>query len=198
MDTEAPVQPAARDKAPGDLLLIEQLVNSREIDEDADEIADVAGLRAWMAVRGLVDDAEMARLGAADVVRVAAVREALRAMLRTNHGEPPDAEATALLDEEARHASLCVRITAGGGARVTPVGEAVDRLVGRIVVAMATHDVDGSWRRLKVCADDTCLWAFYDNSKNASGTWCSMRVCGNRAKARRHRERTRQARSRQE
>ena len=194
METEAPTE---RGQAPGDLLLVQQLVNTREIDVATDEIADVAGLRAWMALRGVVDDAEMAALDAADVVRVAAVREALRSLLQVNAGEAPDGDAAALLDGEARRVSLCVRITADGSAQLTPVGEAVDRLIARIVVAIATHDVDGSWRRLKACADDTCLWAFYDNSKNGSGTWCSMRVCGNRAKARRHRERTRQARAEQ-
>jgi predicted RNA-binding Zn ribbon-like protein len=35
------------------------------------------------------------------------------------------------------------------------------------------------------------MWAFYDRSKNRSGHWCSMRVCGNRAKARQFRERRR-------
>ncbi|MGH2778535.1 MAG: CGNR zinc finger domain-containing protein, partial [Actinomycetota bacterium] len=31
--------------------------------------------------------------------------------------------------------------------------------------------------------------AFYDHSKNRSGKWCTMRVCGNRAKTRAYRER---------
>ena len=33
------------------------------------------------------------------------------------------------------------------------------------------------------------MWAFYDHSRNRSGTWCEMGKCGNRAKARRWRER---------
>jgi len=49
--------------------------------------------------------------------------------------------------------------------------------------------VAGTWSRLKVCPADDCQWAFYDHSKNRSGTWCSMKVCGNRAKVRRYRER---------
>ena len=49
---------------------------------------------------------------------------------------------------------------------------------------------DGTWRRLKACREDTCQWAFYDRSKNRSGTWCSMAVCGNRAKARAYRSAT--------
>ena len=49
--------------------------------------------------------------------------------------------------------------------------------------------VAGTWSRLKVCPADDCQWAFYDHSKNRSGTWCSMQVCGNRAKVRAYRER---------
>jgi predicted RNA-binding Zn ribbon-like protein len=50
---------------------------------------------------------------------------------------------------------------------------------------------DDTWNRLKACRLDNCQWAFYDTSKNRSRTWCSMKVCGNRAKARAYRERQR-------
>jgi len=41
--------------------------------------------------------------------------------------------------------------------------------------------------RMKICAN--CGWLFIDRSKNRSRTWCDMAVCGNRAKATRHRKR---------
>jgi predicted RNA-binding Zn ribbon-like protein len=43
--------------------------------------------------------------------------------------------------------------------------------------------------RVRECADDTCGWLFLDISRNASRRWCDMADCGNRAKARRYRER---------
>ena len=44
-------------------------------------------------------------------------------------------------------------------------------------------------KRVGVCADDRgCGWLFYDTSRNRTRQWCSMRGCGNRAKARRHYE----------
>ncbi len=44
-------------------------------------------------------------------------------------------------------------------------------------------------QRVGVCADDRgCGWLFYDISRNRTRQWCSMRGCGNRAKARRHYE----------
>ncbi|HEY8292126.1 MAG TPA: ABATE domain-containing protein [Thermomicrobiales bacterium] len=43
--------------------------------------------------------------------------------------------------------------------------------------------------RVHECAGSDCGWLFLDVSKNGSRRWCSMETCGNRAKARRHRER---------
>ena len=48
-------------------------------------------------------------------------------------------------------------------------------------------------RSLRVCAADACAWLFLDTSRNGSRRWCSMRTCGNRAKARRHHARVRAA-----
>ena len=45
--------------------------------------------------------------------------------------------------------------------------------------------------RVRVCAADTCSARFYDRSPAARRRWCSMRGCGNEAKARRHRARRR-------
>ncbi|HKC76276.1 MAG TPA: CGNR zinc finger domain-containing protein [Chloroflexota bacterium] len=47
--------------------------------------------------------------------------------------------------------------------------------------------------RLKICRNETCRWAFYDYSKNRSGAWCTMAVCGSRSKARTYRQRRRQS-----
>ncbi len=40
--------------------------------------------------------------------------------------------------------------------------------------------------RVRQCANDRCLWLFFDDSKNGTRRWCSMQACGNRAKAHRH------------
>ncbi len=60
-----------------------------------------------------------------------------------------------------------------------------------VVRAMA----DGSWSRIKACRNDTCRWLFYDQSRNRSGTWCTMAICGSRMKARAYRARQREAAS---
>jgi predicted RNA-binding Zn ribbon-like protein len=42
---------------------------------------------------------------------------------------------------------------------------------------------------VRECGDQTCRWLFLDTSKNQSRQWCSMQICGNRAKVRRYRTR---------
>lgn len=43
--------------------------------------------------------------------------------------------------------------------------------------------------RLRICAADDCLLAFYDRSKNGRARWCSTAGCGNRMKTRAYRQR---------
>nr|WP_285228840.1 CGNR zinc finger domain-containing protein [Paenibacillus sp. ISL-20] len=46
------------------------------------------------------------------------------------------------------------------------------------------------WGRLKVCTAEDCQWVFVDRSKPGTGKWCSMKACGNRAKNKTYRERS--------
>jgi predicted RNA-binding Zn ribbon-like protein len=65
-----------------------------------------------------------------------------------------------------------------------------DRLFGLLLVIRQAQQ-DGTWRRLKVCANPDCRWVFYDRSRNQQGNWCDMAVCGNRIKNRQLRARQR-------
>jgi predicted RNA-binding Zn ribbon-like protein len=72
--------------------------------------------------------------------------------------------------------------------------DAVRRALGAVALDAAhmlgTHDEAA---RIRVCASPTCSARFYDRSPAARRRWCSMALCGNEAKARRHRERSRGA-----
>jgi len=46
-----------------------------------------------------------------------------------------------------------------------------------------------SMERMRACGAETCRWLFLDTSKNHTRRWCNMRVCGNRAKARKFQQR---------
>ena len=70
-----------------------------------------------------------------------------------------------------------------------PESSGVSAALGRILATVVRATDEGIWGRLKVCTNDACQWAFYDRSRNRSGKWCTMEVCGNRMKARAFRQR---------
>jgi predicted RNA-binding Zn ribbon-like protein len=41
-------------------------------------------------------------------------------------------------------------------------------------------------QRVRQCSNEKCRWLFLDTSKTGNRRWCSMSMCGNRAKAQRH------------
>jgi predicted RNA-binding Zn ribbon-like protein len=174
--------------APGELNHIRRFVNTLDLDDRTDDIAEPEALRDWLAERELID--ERTELTAADVRQAHEVREALRKLLLANNGDPLDPAALDALNAAAKRAELQVHIDAQGAARLTPVRTGIDAAIGRLLAIVHTAMADGTWPRLKACAlHDSCEWAFYDWSKNRSATWCDMSTCGNRAKARAYRQR---------
>jgi len=179
-----------RARAPGTLLLVQDFVNTRDMEEGTDELARPDSLRGWLAGRGLlpVD----AAVGTADVARAAALREALRTLLFAHHGEPADAGAIGAVNRAANEARLAPRFADAGGYRLEPGAPGVGGALGWIVTAVSEAMDAGTWERLKACRNDACQWAFYDSSRNHSGSWCRMAVCGNRMKVRAYRRRRRE------
>src|SRR3954449_11791146 len=178
--------------APGDLNHIRRFVNTLDLEDGSDLIAEPGSLRDWLAERDLIDD--RAELTAADVRQAQSVREALRKLLLANNGDELDPAAVETLNAAAKGAELQVRVAPDGSAQLAPVRTGIDAAIGRLLAIVHTAMADGTWWRLKACRlHDTCEWAFYDWSKNHSGTWCDMKVCGNRSKARAYRERRRAA-----
>ncbi|MGV8970101.1 MAG: CGNR zinc finger domain-containing protein [Microbacteriaceae bacterium] len=61
--------------------------------------------------------------------------------------------------------------------------------------AMAREAVDlfgaSTMGRIRECSAENCALVFYDDSRSNNRRWCSMQRCGNRAKVRAHRAKTR-------
>jgi predicted RNA-binding Zn ribbon-like protein len=174
---------------PRGIELIEEFVNTLHREDESDAIGTAAGLSEWLAERDLLPSG--ATVTGADVPPAQQVREAIRSLLHANSGEPLDATAVAKLNRSAEHAHLHVRFANQGGAELVPDEHGVPGALGLILGLTYTAMADDTWSRLKVCREHSCQWAFYDHSKNRSRTWCSMRVCGNRTKARAYRSRRR-------
>jgi predicted RNA-binding Zn ribbon-like protein len=171
--------------APGQLELVRQFVNTNDVEDGVDDFAGPEALSAWLSEHGLAGD----HIDADDVQRVVSAREALRALMLHNNGLPLDPDAAEALNRAAPTGSLAVRFGPDCEPSLEPHGNDADRALAAIYAAVFRSMAEGTWPRLKACRADTCQWAFYDTSKNRSGTWCSMKVCGNRHKVRSYRER---------
>jgi predicted RNA-binding Zn ribbon-like protein len=80
--------------------------------------------------------------------------------------------------------------------RLSATGDSVRERLVELLVIIRDAQRDGTWARLKACANDECQWAFYDKSRNHGGSWCTMATCGNKLKNREFRARRRLAASR--
>jgi predicted RNA-binding Zn ribbon-like protein len=79
----------------------------------------------------------------------------------------------------------------GSTTAFQPQRDDFDGALARIATIVGVAQVDGTFSRLKACPGDHCGWAFYDHSRNRSGSWCTMSLCGSRTKAREYRSRRR-------
>jgi predicted RNA-binding Zn ribbon-like protein len=145
-----------------------------------DRFADPDHLAAWMSERGL----DPGRLVPADAARAAAIREGLRAGLTERAPA-----AVAALEAAADDGVVGFHVDPQGDVTPVPFGSGLPSLLGLVLAAGHEAQVRGTWSRLKVCPGPHCGWVFYDHSRNRSGQWCSMDVCGGRQKARAYRRR---------
>jgi predicted RNA-binding Zn ribbon-like protein len=176
-------EPGGRAPAPGALRLVQQFVNSVDLEDGPDLLLNPAALRDWLDAAGLLHGE---RVTAADHRRAVALREAIRDLAG---GNP---KAAAVVNDAARRAALRP-VLGGAQSRLEPEAGGVDAALGRIVAAIHVAIAEGTWPRLKACDRHSCRWAFYDHSKNQSSHWCSTGGCGAREKNRRAYRRRRAA-----
>ncbi len=159
------------------LLLVQAFLNTWDAEKGVDLLADAE----WFVRAGLMDgDAGTSR----DELELArTLRESIRDLV-----ESGDADLSPLRKVAASGAP---QLTVADGGRLglaAPSGGLKDALFQLLLVIRGAQE-DGTWSRLRVCANDECRWAFYDRSKNKQGHWCDMAVCGNRLKNREFRAR---------
>jgi predicted RNA-binding Zn ribbon-like protein len=80
---------------------------------------------------------------------------------------------------------------AGYGWQVGPEKSSAPTLLAPVLWSAGDLLAGDRRRRVRLCANGRCLWLFLDESKAGTRRWCNMASCGNRAKARRHYQRTR-------
>lgn len=181
-------QPGNRLPAPGDLRLVQSLVNSfYDLDRRVDRFGTPEALAGWLRERDLLEPS--LELDEHDLKRTIDVREGLRALMFINNGEPGDPGAIERLNRGLRAPGLFVQLDPAGRPDFEARRRDLDSALALIATIVAVAQLDGRWSRLKACPGNHCGWAFYDHSRNQASNWCSMSVCGQRAKAREYRRR---------
>jgi predicted RNA-binding Zn ribbon-like protein len=172
--------------APGDLEFVRRFLNTLDLEAGTDDLSSPKGATRWLREHG-----SSVRIDASAHRQLIAIRGALREVVRLR-GTPQEERAAASLEAIARRYPVVLRAT--GSAILAPsstggVGAVIERILGLVAVAR----IDGTWGRLKSCANGDCAWVYFDRSRNRSRTWCTMELCGSRAKMRAYRSRRRAA-----
>lgn len=176
--------------APGELETVQRFVNLHEhvpgVVQDIPPSREVVA--AFLRDHGLLEGSDA--FTETDRRAALSLIAALHAKVAANAGRPTSREHLDVIHAAARRAGLRPRFGPDGPV-IEPSRSGAAGALGQLVAIAFLADLDGSWAHLKTCASDSCHAVFFDRSKNHSGRWCSMSVCGNRAKVRAWRERQR-------
>lgn len=163
-------------------------------------------LLGWLSARGAIDEERAGGIlrratlqpaaAAASLVDARRVRAALRALAQSGY-------TTQRIQDDAVVEINRVLGRSAGTRRVdrhsdgtlvrafVPTGDAFASLMIPIVESAADSLVHEELPRIRCCADPVCERVFLDTTRNGLRRWCDMGTCGNRAKAARHRAKSR-------
>jgi predicted RNA-binding Zn ribbon-like protein len=178
---------AASSPTPHALDLVIDFVNTLDLDAGTDELSTPDRLSAWLSERGLLDVS--GPLDRGELQSAVELRESLRTLMLAHNGADPDERAGGVLERVARRGQLGVHFADDGAVSLLAPADGFAGAIARLLIPVAEARKDGSWQRVKACRAPNCQWAFFDRSRNRSGVWCDMAVCGNRTKVRAYRER---------
>jgi predicted RNA-binding Zn ribbon-like protein len=181
-------QPGDRAPAPGALALVQDLANTIDIEAERDVLVDVDGLAAFCAAHGMSG----LRLTDRDVLASRELREALRDACQAHTGAAVPEQSLAVLRRLLARGPLVMSVDGAGGARAVPAPglDGADALVAATAAAVVGAVADRTWPRLKACTAHECRWVYYDRSPAGRSRWCTMSICGSRAKMRAYRARS--------
>ena len=180
-------------------------LNTLELEDDGlvERLTSLDTAASWLADAGVVADATAITAPSRSAAerdsflrRLITTRTALRDVAHAvAHEEAPVPRAIAEVNRALGSRERIELVAAADGVRLghSHVGDAIDDVLARIAEPIVREIGNGHDDRIRICANDTCRWLFYDESRAGRRRWCDMATCGNRAKAQRHRARQKSA-----
>jgi len=182
------------------------------VDTTVDWLSDGDGLLRWLAQAELVPvdvlDELKARAMPGELDRVAdqarALREWFRGFVRKHMGRPLTPRAlrelaplNGLLERDEMFSRISGRRHGDVGRLellTTRRWRSPESLLLPIGEALAKFVCEENFVHVKACEGPGCTLLFADHTRRRARRWCSMAICGNRAKQAAHRERLRNKR----
>jgi predicted RNA-binding Zn ribbon-like protein len=182
------------------------------LDVPVDWIDDGEGLLAWLDQAQLVPRAvlsairDRAKPGELDKVAAEArdLREWFRSFVRRHMGAPLTAAVLRKLEplnhllerDEIYRKVVALRDGAGSGlelesSRRWRSPDSLLQPIGEVLAVLLTEE---DFSRVKACEGTSCTLLFADHTRGRTRRWCSMEICGNRAKQAAHRNRLKEQR----
>ena len=150
--------------------------------------ASAALAARWLSAAGLLPPGSV--LTVPQQAALLELREATRQVLSGHIERREDPEAASRLTMALAPSRLTLAVDPADGVRLVSADhDPFSRVIGAVAAAIAEAATTGTWARLKCCPGRRCGWAFYDRSASSRSRWCSMQICGARAKMRAYRDR---------
>ncbi|RFU48578.1 CGNR zinc finger domain-containing protein [Paraburkholderia sp. DHOC27] len=180
------------------------------VDEQVEWISNGEGLLAWLDQAGLVPRAALeairTRSTPAELDDVAArareLREWFRGFVRAKKGRALVAAdlrelepLNQLLERDEQHAQIVADVASGVTAfelRAQRRWQTAESLLMPLVEVLARLVCDEDFTQIKACEGAKCTLLFADHTRGHARRWCSMAMCGNRAKVAAHRKRAKE------
>lgn len=151
-----------------------------------EKLADLQDVAIWCRAVGMPDDGRGRFSTVADLT---GFRAQLRhVFLSAMAGRPPAPDDVAALNGVLSERPDDSPLVARDGILAFAEPVALRWILAQSALGVLTAQSEIG--RVKLCPGDSCGWLFLDETRNRRRRWCSMETCGNRAKARRHYERS--------
>ncbi|TXI49398.1 MAG: zf-CGNR multi-domain protein [Mycolicibacter arupensis] len=180
------------DAAAGELAFVQDLMNTASGGKPnrADLLADLDSARTWLdasldSLAAVTDSSRLTiELSIDDLDGLRALRADLRHVAGAHHDGATHDPGVPL-----QSATAALQLNSDGNVVLRPRGNGARQVTSLVLSLIFRAQLADTWRRIKLCRNPKCAAVFYDRSRNNSGVWHDVRVCGNAANLRASRAR---------